>query len=434
MIKYLKSRISDTNPLRLFYHKLRAVLAATYYRFPSRYLHVIGVTGTKGKTTTTNLIAGVLSEAGYKVGMTSTINFQVGNYKWTNASKMTTLSPFFLQKMLRRMVDEGCTHAVLEVSSHSIIQNRIWGINFDCAVFTNIGEDHLDYHGGMDNYLRAKGLLFERLNRSQRKPRIQKVAILNRDDPNFGFFDQYTVDRKYTFGMTGGDVYAADFTLNPGGSKFILRVPNNQAEVNLKLPGDFNIYNALAAAAVALANNINVQVLKEALEKASVIPGRYETIDCGQKFNIIVDYAHTHESLKALLSMYKSLTKGKLYAVFGATGGGRDKGKRPKMGMVADKYADYIILTDDDPYEEDEWKIIEDISKGIKRTEGESFWKIPCRAEALELALTMAGEGDTVVIAGKGAEEVQMIGGKSVPWDDRKAVREMLGRERRVVL
>ncbi len=434
MIKYLKGRISDTNPLRLFYHKIKAVAAALWYRFPSRYLHVVGVTGTKGKTTTTNLIAGVLSEAGYKVGMTSTINFQVGNSRWNNVSKMTTLSPFFLQKMLRRMVSEGCTHAVVEVSSHSIIQNRVWGINFDCAVFTNIGEDHLDYHGGMDNYLRAKGLLFERLNRSQRKPRIPKVAILNRDDPNFSFFDQYTVDRKYVYGMSGGDVYAGDVIFNPGGSKFTLKVPNNSVEINLKLPGDFNVYNSLAAAAVALANNINIKVLKESLEKASSIPGRYEAIDCGQNYNIIVDYAHTHESLKALLSMYKSLTKGKLYAVFGATGGGRDKGKRSKMGAAADKYADYIVLTDDDPYEEDEWKIIEDISKGIKREEGDRFWKIPSRAEALEFALNNAKEGDTVVIAGKGAEEVQMIGGKAIPWDDRKVVREMLGREHRITL
>ena len=410
MLKYLKNKISDSNPLRLFYHKIKAVVAAVYYRFPSRYLQVIGVTGTKGKTTTTNLIAGVLSEAGYKVGMTSTINFQVGNYRWTNATKMTTLSPFFLQKMLRKMVDEGCTHAVLEVSSHAIIQNRIWGITFDCAVFTNIGEDHLDYHSGMDNYLRAKGLLFERLNRSQRKPRIPKVSVLNRDDSNFAFFDQYVVDRQFT------------------------HVPNNQIEVNLKMPGDFNVYNALAAAAVALSNNINVKVLKEALEKASAIPGRYEAIECGQKFNIIVDYAHTHESLRALLEMYKRLTKGKLYAVFGATGGGRDKGKRVKMGTAADRIADYVILTDDDPYEEDEWKIIEDISAGIKRKEGENFWKIPGRPEAIELALAMAKEGDTVVIAGKGAEEIQMIGGKSIPWDDREAVRMMLGREHRVEL
>ncbi|HRY91246.1 MAG TPA: cyanophycin synthetase, partial [Candidatus Gracilibacteria bacterium] len=231
-----------------------------------------------------------------------------------------------------------------------------------------------------------------------------------------------------------GDVFTTDLELLPSGSRFVLHVPNNQIEVNFNLPGDFNVYNALAAAAVALSNNINVKVLKEALEKASAIPGRYESVDCGQKYNIIVDYAHTYESLKALLALYKSLTKGKLYAVFGATGGGRDKGKRSKMGKVADEIADYLILTDDDPYEEDEWAIIEDISKGITRKEGDRLWKIPNRGEAIELALSMAKEGDTVVIAGKGAEEVQMIGGKTIPWDDRKAVRAILSREQVVSL
>jgi len=432
MLKYLKSRISDTNPLRLFYHKLMAVLACLYYRFPSRYLNVVAVTGTKGKTTTANLIASVLGEAGYKVGMTSTILFQIGDLKWTNTTKITTLGPFFIQKMLRQMVKSRCTHAVIEVSSHAILQNRIWGVNVDTAVFTNIGEDHLEYHGGFDNYLRTKGLLFARLNRSQRKPRIPKVSILNADDPNFHFFDQFLADKKYTYGLASGTCYATDIEAKAGGSSFILHVPNNQIDINFHLPGDFNIYNALAAATVALANNINVKVIKEALEKASAIPGRFESVDCGQKYSIIVDYAHTVESLENLLSLYRGLTRGKIFLVFGATGGGRDKAKRSKMGAVADKYADYIFVTDDDPYEEDEWKIIEDVSSGIKRQEGDRFWKLPHREEAIKLALLMAEAGDTVLIAGKGAEEIMMIGGRAVAWDDRKVVRSLLGREMRV--
>lgn len=407
-------------------------MAAIYYRFPSRYLSVVAVTGTKGKTTTTNLIASVLTEAGYKVGMTSTIMFQVGDRKWTNVTKQTTLGPFFLQKMLRQMVDERCTHAVLEVSSHSILQNRIWGVNVDTAVFTNIGEEHLEYHGGFENYLRTKGMLFSRLNRSSRKARVPKVSVLNKDDGNFSFFDQFLADRKYTYGMSGGTVYATDVVATATGSNFVLHVPNNQIEINFRLPGGFNVYNALAAAAVGLANNINISVLKQALEKASTIPGRYESIECGQKYHIIVDYAHTHESLENILQLYKGLTKGKLYAVFGATGGGRDKAKRPKMGAAADANADYVIVTDDDPYEEDEWRIIEDISAGINRQEGQNFWKIPHREEAIKLALTMAQEGDTVVIAGKGAEEMQMIGGEVVQWDDRKVVRALLSREMKV--
>lgn len=432
MIKYLKSKIADTNPLRLFYHKIVAVAACLYFRFPSRYLNVIAVTGTKGKTTTVNLIASVLSEAGYKTGMTSTIKFRIGDHQWANTTKITTLGPFTLQKLLRKMVDERCTHAVIEVSSHAILQNRIWGVNIDTAVFTNIGEDHLDYHGGFENYLRAKGLLFERLNRSSRKPRIQKIAILNKDDPHFNYFDQFFADRKYSFGLGGGTVFASGMRLLADGTFFTLHVPNNQSDVNLKIPGEFNVYNALAAAAAGLANNINVQTLKDALEKASVMPGRFESIECGQKYSIIVDYAHTVESLESLLAMYKNLTPGKLITVFGATGGGRDKGKRPKMGSAADKYSDYLIVTDDDPYDESEWKIIEDVSAGVSRVEGDRFWKIPNREEAIKLALTMAREGDTVVVAGKGAEEIQMIHGKAVPWDDRQVIRNLLSREMRV--
>jgi UDP-N-acetylmuramoyl-L-alanyl-D-glutamate--2,6-diaminopimelate ligase len=429
LIRYLKNKISPLNPLRLLYHQVLAFLAAVYYRFPSASLNVIGVTGTKGKTTTTNLIAAILQEAGHKVGMTSTINFQIGETRWNNSTKITTLGPFFLQKLLRRMVDENCTHAVLEVSSHAIAQNRIWGINFDTAVFTNIAEDHLEYHGGFENYLRTKGLLFERLNRSDRKPQISKNSILNKDDPNFAYFDQFLVDRKYLYGIGGGTCYASNLQLMPTGSIFTLHVPNNQLEIHLDLPGKFNVYNALAAATAALAQNININVIKTALEKASSIPGRFEKINCGQKFSVIVDYAHTEDSLQKLMSLYRELTKGKLYLVFGCTGGGRDKAKRPKMGAVADHFADYIIVTDDDPYEENEWQIIENVVSGMKRSEGDRLWKIPHRFEAIRLALSLAQENDSVVIAGKGAEEIQMIGDKKIPWDDRKIVRELLSRE-----
>ncbi len=432
LVKYLQQRISPQNPLRLLYHKVLAVTAAVYYGFPAKKLNVIAVTGTKGKTTTTNLIAGILTEAGYKVGMTSTINFQVGDSRWSNLTKITTLGPFFLQKILRKMVNEGCSHAVLEVSSHAINQNRVWGINIDTAVLTNVGEDHLEYHGGFQNYLRTKGLLFERLNRADRKPGIYKNAVLNKDDSNFLYFDQFLVDRKYTYGMSGSTVYATNLQLTPAGSVFTLNVPNNKIEIQLKLPGKFNVYNALAAATVALACNINLALIKTALEKASAIPGRFETIDCGQKFTIVVDYAHTTDSLEKLLSLYKDLTKGKVYVVFGATGGGRDKAKRPKMGAVADKFADYVIVTDDDPYEESEWGIIEQVAKGVKRVDGDRFWKIPSRLEAIKLALSLACEGDTVVIAGKGSEEIQMINGHRIPWDDRKIVREILSGAMRV--
>jgi UDP-N-acetylmuramoyl-L-alanyl-D-glutamate--2,6-diaminopimelate ligase len=426
MIKTLKKMIPERHPIRLFYHKFLAVLAAVIYRFPSKDLAVIGVTGTKGKTTTTNLIAKILTEAGYRVGMTSTINFQVANYGWVNESKMTTLSPFFLQKMLRQMVNARCQFAVIEVSSHSLIQNRVWGINFDTAVLTNIGEDHLDYHGGFREYLRAKGLLFAKINRSDRKPKTAKTIILNHDDENFAYFDQFKAEKRYDFGLKGGTCSASNIKYSQTGVDFTLHVPNNQVDISMKMPGQFSVYNALAGAAVALANGINVSVIKAALEKASTVAGRFEQIDCGQNFAVIVDYAHTEESLKSLLELYKGQTPGKLITVFGATGGGRDKAKRAKMGAAADQFSDFIVLTDDDPYEESRSKIIEDIAKGIKRQEGERFWKIPTRMEAIKFALRTAEKGDTVVIAGKGAETVQAIGDEKIPWDDRKVVREIL--------
>lgn len=432
MLDFLRRIIPETHPFRLFYHKIMAVAAAVYYRFPSRFLHVVAVTGTKGKTTTTNLVARILQEAGHKVGVSSTVLFQVGNHSWSNATKITTLGPFFLQKLLRQMVTEGCDYAVLEVSSHAILQNRIWGINVDTAVFTNISEEHVDYHGGFENYMRTKGLLFSHLNRAARKPHIPKISVLNQDDSHVDYFQQFLADRVYTYGMKQGTCFAQKLQLMPDGSRFTLHVPNGSAEIYLRLPGEFNVYNAVAAATVALANNINIETIKKALESSMMVPGRYEPVDCGQKYHIVVDYAHTAESLGSLLEMYKGLTTGRLFAVFGATGGGRDKGKRSEMGAAADKFADMIVVTDDDPYSDDEWEIVEDICAGIKRKEGEGLWKIPSREEAIKLVLALAKEGDTVVLAGKGAEEIQIVRGKRIPWDDRHVVRSLLSREMRV--
>jgi len=432
MLKLLRKLLSDTNPLRLFYHRIKAALAVLVYWFPSKNLNVIGVTGTNGKTTTVNLITKVLEEAGFKVGMASTINFQIGDQKWTNNTKQTTMSPFTLQKLLRKMVKEKCTHCVLEVSSHAITQSRVMGVNFDTAVFTNVTEDHIEYHGNFQMYLQAKGGLFKRLNRSKRKVGIPKISVLNADDPNYDYFDQFIVDRKFTYSLDKGTCYASNIELSPEGSNFTLNIPNHSIEVNLEIPGEFNIHNALAAATVALANNIKLEAVKRALEASHGVKGRLEVVDVGQPFSVIVDYAHSTDSLQKLLELYKKVTAGKLFVVFGATGGGRDKAKRPKMGAIADELADYIILTNDDPYEEDEWQIIEMIAEGIKRKEGDRLWKIPHRYEAIRLACTLAKEGDTIVIPGLGAQEVQVVGKEMIPWSDQAAVREILTREHKV--
>ncbi len=429
MPDFLRNFFSDLNPLRLIYHKFKAMSAAIRYGFPANNLHVIAVTGTKGKTTTCNLIAKILEEAGHKVGLISTINFKVAEREWANKTKQTTASPEILHKLLKEMVAAGCKYAVLEVSSHAMTQSRTWGINIDTAVITNLIGDHIEYHGSFEEYMKAKGELFKQLNPSKRKPNIAKVSILNKDDAHFNYFDQFLADRKYFYGLEEGIVRASNISLQPSGSTFTLHIPNGSIEVNLKLPGQPNIYNALAAANAALVANVNVEVIKTALEKTSQIPGRFEHIKCGQQYDIIVDYAHTSESLEELLKLYRQVTHNKLFVVFGATGGGRDKSKRPEMGKVAAKYADHIILTDDDPYKENRVQIIDHIADGIERKEGQNMWKIPHRAQAIRLALTQAQKGDVVVIAGKGCEEVQAIGKELIPWDDRKVVRELLTRE-----
>ncbi|MFA7685404.1 MAG: UDP-N-acetylmuramoyl-L-alanyl-D-glutamate--2,6-diaminopimelate ligase [Candidatus Gracilibacteria bacterium] len=428
VMKFLRKAIPDTHPLRLLYHRIMAFLAAVWYWYPADSLVVIGVTGTNGKTTTVNLITNVLNAAGYKVGMTSTINFQIGADKWINDTKQTTLGPFFLQKMLREMVKAGCKYAVLEVSSHSITQSRINGINIDVAVITNVSPEHVEYHGSFNNYLNTKGLLFQKVSKEQRKFGAPKVLVMNADDKYYSFFNQFVADRKLTYGVKGGTVYADEMDQKPEGTHFVLHVPNNAIPIDLRLPGEFNVANALAAAAVAISLQVPLDVIKKGLDESATVSGRFEHVESGQKYSIIVDYAHTPPALESLFSLYRRLTPGKLYGVFGATGGGRDKSKRPGMGKVVHSYADYIILTNDDPYEEDEWGIIEQVAQGIPRQEGHDFWKIPDRKEAIRLALTMAKEGDCVVVAGKGCEEVIMLRGKRLPWNDKNVIRELLER------
>ncbi len=430
MLKYLRSIIPDTHPFRLFYHKILAICAASIYRFPANKLTVIAITGTNGKTTTCNLLAHIFDVDHKKVGLSSSIFFQVGKKKWANITKQTTASPFMLQKLLRQMVKSGCQYAIIETTSHAMIQSRLFGINVDIAVLTNIMRDHLEYHGSFQNYIEAKGKLFSLLRSSDRKPGVSKVAIFNRDIPEFEYFDQFVADKKITYGLNKKASYYADnIELKAHESRFTLKIPNDTVDIIFKIPGKFNIYNALCASSIALACGVKLSLIKKALESAKGFPGRLEGIDMGQNFSIIVDYAHTTESLEAVLKVFKELTLGRLILVFGCTGGGRDKLKRPKMGAVAHKYADIIMVTDDDPYDEDEYEIIEQISKGIDRREGENFWKVIDRKEAIRLALHIAEKGDTVLITGKGCEQIIWLKEGKIPYDDRKVVRDVLEQE-----
>lgn len=434
MLKFLRNIIPDRHPLRLAYHKLKAVLAAVYYGFPANQMTIIAVTGTKGKTTTCHLIAKIFQHAGHKVGMTTSTHFQIAENRWVNKTKQNTPSPFVFQKMLKDMVKAGCTHAVVEVSSHAVTQSRIFGLNVDTAVLTQIDEDHIEYHGSHKAYRGEKLKLFRSLAAGRRKPHVKKIAVLNQDDEYFDEFKGVAADTLFTYGLKRGTCIAEYIKLASDGTEFVMKIPNHQERIVTKLVGRFNVYNALAAASAALANGISTHTIKDAFEELDPIPGRQEWIDAGQKFPVIVDYAHTVDSLDKICALYKPLTKGRLILAFGCTGGGRDHSKRPEMGKVAEKYADFIVLTDDDPYTEDRMGILKMIAKGIKRDEGKDLWLIPDRKEAIRLALAVAREQDTVLITGKGCEEVQAIGGRLIPWDDRSVVREFLGRELELVL
>jgi len=424
-----------------WYHKCLAVLAAIIYRFPSEKLIVIGVTGTNGKSTTCNLITRILEEAGYKVGMTTTVNFRIAGKEWINETKMTMLGRLQLQKMLRKMVNLGCRYAVIETSSQGIDQYRHLGINYDVAVFTNLRPEHIEAHGGFENYKRAKGKLFERLKVKGKRSKIidgreiKKVSALNLDDMHVNYFWRFPADIKYGYGVSLESrienqenklIIAKDIELKSDGASFMI----GKVKINQKLPGLFNVYNSLAAISVALSQGINLEVIKRALEKFSGAPGRLEKIEVSsrQNFAVYVDYAHDPAALEAVYRTVKPYVKGKLIAVLGSAGGGRDKGKRPVMGKLADEFADLIILTNEDPYDENPGEIIDEIKKGIKnKVEGINLWRIIDRREAIRKAIVLARGGDIVMITGKGAEQC-ILGskGKRIPWDERRVVREEL--------
>ncbi|MBT5516691.1 UDP-N-acetylmuramoyl-L-alanyl-D-glutamate--2,6-diaminopimelate ligase [Candidatus Peregrinibacteria bacterium] len=428
MKDFLRKLMPDQHPMRLAYHKMMAVAAAWFYGFPAKKMLVVAVTGTNGKTTTANMLHTIFMEAGKKAGMLTTVNFKVGSREESNKNKQTTMPPFTLQRKLKQMLNENCEVAIVEATSHAMIQNRLWGIPVDSAVFTNLTQDHLSYHGDMDSYMQAKGKLFEQLNGSYRKTGVPKISVINQDDPSHEYFDKFPADQPFPYGIQRGIYSARNLELRPDGTDFDLKIPNGEERVNLKIPGKMNVYNALAASTVAVANRVNLKVIKQALEKMQPVSGRVDTIDEGQPFTVVVDYAHSEDSLDKLLSMFRELTKGNLIVAFGATGGGRDQTKRPKMGAIAHKYADKIILTNDDVYEEDPNEIAAMVKEGIPREEGDGFWQVLDRKEAIRLALSMAKEGDSVVIAGKGGEEVIVIGKELIPYDDRQVVREVLSR------
>jgi UDP-N-acetylmuramoyl-L-alanyl-D-glutamate--2,6-diaminopimelate ligase len=426
--KIIPRRLADA--VRPGYHYVLAVIGAVIYRYPGRKLKVIGITGTNGKSTTANLAASVLEAGGYKVGLATTVNFQVGDEKWLNETKMTSHGRFQTQKLLRRMVDAGVTHAVLEVSSHAIYWHRTYGIDFETAVFTNLTRDHLDLHKTMDNYRATKGKLFQALAKHDG----QTNSIVNGDDPNAEFFLQPFADRKFVYGQADAasevlplahTVLAKHVDATEEGSAFQVVAEDVTFNLQVNLPGRFNISNALAAASVGLAYDVAPQKIARGIAAVAGVPGRMEPVRAGQPFQIVVDYAHTPDAFTNVLTALRETTTGRLITVFGATGD-RDRGKRPDLGRVAAQLSDYLILTEEDPGSEDPHQIIEQIIPGIAEAgKGHADYEIQVkRRKAIKQALSLAKPGDTVALLAKGHETVMTYADGKYPWDDRRVAAE----------
>ncbi len=446
----MKRHLKKLLPAFVFewYHLVLAYLAAFHYGFPSEKLIVIGVTGTNGKSTVCNLIARLFDYAGFKVGMTTTVNFRVAEREWLNDTKMTMLGRFRLQKLLADMVAAGCRYAIIETSSEGIKQHRHAAINYDAAVFTNLTPEHIESHGGFDNYKAAKGELFAKLGRERVKVfddrPVPKVGIINLRDPHAAYYLGRTgVDKiGYLAELPQADggvahssvpidglqdvIKAIDVELSAGGSKF--RVRGEPFE--LKLAGGFNVENALAAVAVASAFGLDLAAMSRALAKVEGVPGRLEFIDAGQPFSVLVDYAPEPESFRKLYEVLSMFPKKRVIHVLGSTGGGRDIARRPILGELAAKNADVVIVTNEDPYDDDPMTIIRDVAAGAEKagkTPDQDLFLILDRGEALTKAVALAEPGDLVVVTGNGAEQARCVaGGKKIPWDDRSKLREAI--------
>ncbi|MDP1884477.1 MAG: UDP-N-acetylmuramoyl-L-alanyl-D-glutamate--2,6-diaminopimelate ligase [Candidatus Moranbacteria bacterium] len=440
MKKFIPQKIKN------IYHLLQSVLANFWFGFPTSKLKVIGITGTDGKTTTVQMVARILEEAGKKVAMASTINFRINGEEEKNLSHFTTLSAFAVQKFARRAVDAGCEYLVLETSSHSLDQHRVWGVDYKTAVITNVTREHLDYHQTMEKYRQAKAKLFKKV----------QVAVVNLD-----------MERPEEYlGCNAGNVFGYSLKIqNPklqisnkckiqnqkfktviaqnielGIDKSAFSVGNQKFILNLI--GDFNIENALAAISVGVSENIDLATCARALEKITGVPGRMEYVPNEKGLKILVDFALTPIALEKLYSLLVRIKKpqARVIAVFGSCGE-RDRGKRPIMGEVVSKYADFVIVTDDEPYHENPVQIINEIFYGVigqrmadevsnqdpnKKIEGENCWRITGRREAIRKALEIAKSEDIIAVTGMGAEESMIVGDEKIPWNDRQVILEEL--------
>lgn len=428
------------------YHRTLAVTGALWYGHPSRRLLVIGVTGTTGKSTVCEMLASVFRHAGKsshstgpgrmtgKVGVASTIRFQIGDESTLNNEKMTMLGRWRLQKLLRQMANAGCSVVILETTSQGLAQYRHVGIDYDCAVMTNLTPEHIESHGSFAAYRFAKEQLFAVLATTYRKLGIPKVSVVNLAMNDAQDFLRYPADRHVGFALQnapapdGMTVFVPDtIKTTERGSTFTVQ----SQTFHLPLPGTFNVANALAAIAVAQTYDVPLATIASALEAMQGVPGRFEIV-VQEPFRVIVDYAHEPAGLEAVYKAVQAFHPQRVIAVLGSTGGGRDRWKRPVLGKIAAQYAQLVIVTNEDPYDEDPMAIIAQVADGAAeagKRDGENLFRILDRREGIHKALSLAQPGDLIIITGKGSEQRMVVkGGRKIPWSDERVVQDLLSR------
>ncbi len=406
-----------------------ADLAAEVFEHPTRKLKLVAVTGTDGKTTTVHLVSDVLEAGGERTGFATTVDFKVADHVAANDTRQTTQEAVEIQEFFAELLVAGGTWGVLEATSHALALRKLRGTEVDIAVFTNLSPEHLDFHGTLQSYLEAKGILFEMLGQGTDKG-VAKTAVLNADDPHW----QYLVDRAagakvITYGIDAhADVQGTVLAADARGSRVRVEARGETVEIALPLVGRFNVHNALAAIAAGVAAGVPLAKARDALQRAKPVRGRMEPVDRGQPFSVIVDYAHTPESLDKVLALLRPLTKGRLIAVFGSAGE-RDRTKRPRLAEVAAKHADFFIITQEDPRLEDPAAILAEIEAGAiaaGKARGTHYAVIDDRREAVREAMRRAQAGDTVLLAGKGHEGSIIVGEEKRPWDEAAVARDAL--------
>lgn len=414
--KVLKGKVLRT--LEDEYRLARASYANARFNWPARDMRVIMITGTNGKTTTAHFLFSILRKAGYSVGLSSTAEFRINERVEVNDTNMTVVDPVKLRGQLARFKESGVDFVILEATSQALDQHRLYGIPCEVAIFTNLTQDHLDYHKTMENYAAAKAKLWNL------KP---KISVLNLDDEWFDYYKKRATGKVFTYGLYKADVSVSGYKVVKGRAQFTLGLKDGKSVISLSLAGKYNAYNAAAAATAAEALGVKGEDIEEGIEAVKTLSGRLQEVKTNKQYKVLVDYAHTPDGLDKALRAVKELTSGDLILVFGACGD-RDKSKRPKMGQIAARLADKIIVTDEESYSEDPKSIRSAVIEGVNSVKNgeKKCSEVADRKKAIKQALSIAKKGDTVLITGLGHEQYRVQNGKRIKWNDAEVVQKLL--------